>query len=222
LSVPDVTATTIAIDGPVASGKTTVGRALARRMGYRFVDTGLMYRAVTVEVLARGVRPDDADAVSAIAETIAIQIEDDGEQVTVDGRLVTAELRSESVGWGVSFVARAPRVRRALVARQREMAAGGGVVMVGRDIGTVVLPSATKMYLHASPEVRAERRRAELAASGSGVSERDVRAELELRDTLDSERGDSPLRTAQDAVVIDTEGLGVESVVDRIVEALAG
>lgn len=102
------------------------------------------------------------------------------------------------------------------------MAAGGGVVMVGRDIGTVVLPSATKMYLHASPEVRAERRRAELAASGSGVSERDVRAELELRDTLDSERGDSPLRTAQDAVVIDTEGLGVESVVDRIVEALAG
>jgi len=191
-------------------------------MGYRFVDTGLMYRAVTVEVLARGVRPDDADAVSAIAETIAIQIEDDGEQVTVDGRLVTAELRSESVGWGVSFVARAPRVRRALVARQREMAAGGGVVMVGRDIGTVVLPSATKMYLHASPEVRAERRRAELAASGSGVSERDVRAELELRDTLDSERGDSPLRTAQDAVVIDTEGLGVESVVDRIVEALAG
>ncbi len=222
MSVPDVTATTIAIDGPVASGKTTVGRALARRMGYRFVDTGLMYRAVTVEVLARGVRPDDADAVSAIAETIAIQIEDDGEQVTVDGRLVTAELRSESVGWGVSFVARAPRVRRALVARQREMAAGGGVVMVGRDIGTVVLPSATKMYLHASPEVRAERRRAELAASGSGVSERDVRAELELRDTLDSERGDSPLRTAQDAVVIDTEGLGVESVVDRIVEALAG
>ena len=222
MSVPDVTATTIAIDGPVASGKTTVGRAHARRMGYRFVDTGLMYRAVTVEVLARGVRPDDADAVSAIAETIAIQIEDDGEQVTVDGRLVTAELRSESVGWGVSFVARAPRVRRALVARQREMAAGGGVVMVGRDIGTVVLPSATKMYLHASPEVRAERRRAELAASGSGVSERDVRAELELRDTLDSERGDSPLRTAQDAVVIDTEGLGVESVVDRIVEALAG
>ena len=222
MSVPDVTATTIALDGPVASGKTTVGRALARRMGYRFVDTGLMYRAVTVEVLARGVRPDDADAAGAIAEAIAIEIGDDGEQVTVDGRLVTEELRSESVGRGVSFVARASRVRRALVARQREMAAGGGVVMVGRDIGTVVLPSAAKVYLNASPEVRAERRRAELAAAGSGVSERDVRVELELRDTLDSERDDSPLRTAQGAVVIDTEGLGIEGVVDRIVEALAG
>ncbi len=216
--VPDI----IAIDGPAASGKTTVGRALARRLGYRFLDTGLMYRAVTHEALARGVRPDDADAVGALAEAVIIEVGGDGEQVAVDGRAVTGELRSEGVGQAVSVVSRAPRVRRALVARQREMASAGSVVMVGRDIGTVVLPYAAKVYLDAPAGVRAQRRHVELTARGSAASERDVRMELELRDTLDSERDDSPLRTAPDAVVIATEGLGIDGVVDRIMEALGG
>lgn len=205
----------IAIDGPVASGKTSVGRRLAQQLGYRFLDTGLMYRAVTLWALMPG-GPGLAAAagLGALANQRAseageLALADDGD-----------ELRTPEIGQGVSLVARVPQVRRALVAEQRRIAAQGEVVMVGRDIGTVVLPQAAKVYLDAPLDVRVERRRAELAAQGQNVDAPTVREEVQMRDRLDSERADSPLASAPDARVVATAGLDVDGVVERILAEL--
>ncbi len=211
----------IAIDGPVASGKTAVGRLVARRLGLRFLDTGSMYRAVTRVASDTGVDLNDADALTALAERLDLRLSfiDGADRLTADGADVTDGLRTPDVERGVSLVARVPGVRRSLVAQQRRMAADGPVVMAGRDIGTVVMPDApVKVYLNASARVRAGRRRRDMVADGSEADERQVLEGLIRRDKIDSERADSPLRPARDAVIMDTDDLGIEHVADKIVD----
>ena len=214
------TPSVIAIDGPVASGKTTVGRALAARLGYRFVDTGLMYRALTLVALRSGIDPGDGAALGKLAaETeIAMVVGPGGTtQVHADGGEVTAELRTAEVEEAVSVVSQVPAVRRAMVAQQQRIAEGGSIVMVGRDIGTQVLPDATKVFLTAPPAERVRRRHAELGASGPAPRLEDVRENLALRDTLDSERAEGPLRVADDALLVETGSLEIDEVVDAVV-----
>lgn len=202
----------IAIDGPAGAGKSTIAKALARRLGVGYLDTGAMYRAVTVAALRAGLDGSD-DAVAELAERMRLVV---GERVRLDGVDVTAAIRSEEVNRAVSSVAANSAVRRVLVARQRAWAAqhGGGVIE-GRDIATVVFPDAMlKLYLTASPSVRAQRR---VAEAGGDVAE--VESAIAARDGVDSSRADSPLATADDAVVVDTSGLDVNEVVDHV-EAL--
>ncbi len=213
----------IAIDGPVASGKTTVGRQLAARLGYRFVDTGLMYRALTLIALRRGIDPRNEIALGELAAETEISMvkgSHGATKVHADGGDVTSALRTAEVEGAVSVVAQVAAVRSALVVQQQRIADGGSVVMVGRDIGTVVLPRATKVFLTASPAERARRRHAELEASGSAASMKDVRENLALRDTLDSERAEGPLRVADSAVLVETEGLTIDEVVDAVVSRM--
>ena len=211
----------IAIDGPVASGKTAVGRLVARRLGLRFLDTGSMYRAVTRVALDTGVDLNDADALTALAARLDLRLSyaEGVDRLTADGADLTDGLRTSDVERGVSLVARVPGVRRSLVSQQRRMAADGALVMAGRDIGTVVLPDApVKVYLNASARVRAGRRRRDMVADGSEADERQVLEGLIRRDKIDSERADSPLRPARDAVIMDTDDLGIEHVADKIVD----
>ena len=211
----------IAIDGPVASGKTAVGRLVARRLGLRFLDTGSMYRAVTRVALDRCIDLNDGDALTALAERLDLRLSfaHGADRLTADGTDVTDGLKTPDVERGVSLVARVPGVRRSLVAQQRRMAADGPLVMAGRDIGTVVMPDApVKVYLNASARLRATRRRGDLAAGGSEPDERRVLEDLTRRDKIDSERSDSPLRPARDAVIMDTDDLRIEHVADKIVD----
>ncbi|MBI2917649.1 MAG: (d)CMP kinase [Chloroflexi bacterium] len=213
---------TIALDGPVASGKTTVGLRLAQRLGYRFIDTGAMYRALTWKALKASLDFQDQAGLARLAASTSVDLvwgNHGGRpfSVVVDREDVTDELRRAEVDRSVSLVARVPEVRRALVARQRDMALEGPVVMAGRDIGTVVLPAAQlKVYLDASPEVRALRRYHELRAMGIGSDYQDILDGLTRRDDLDSSRADSPLRPAADARHINTDALTLEQVVDAI------
>lgn len=221
------TVATIAIDGPAASGKSAVGVALARRLGYRFFDTGAMYRAVTWLALRRGVDAHDAEALTALADRASIAVRDEARDaieptgVVVDGEDATPHLRDPDVEANVSLVSRVPGVRAALVRIQRELAAAGGVVMAGRDIGSVVLPEAgLKIYLDASREVRARRRAAQMRQAGIEPDFDALMADLARRDGIDSRRQASPLTAAADAVIINTDTLPIEEVVRRI-EALA-
>jgi cytidylate kinase len=219
---------TITIDGPAASGKSTIGELLARHLGYLYFDTGVMYRAVTWAALSRGVPIEDEAAVTALAEQLRIDVlppnTGDGRQYTVlaDGVDVTWAIRAPEVDANVSPVSAYPGVRRALVAQQRRVAAGGRVVMTGRDIGTVVLPDADlKLYLDASVEERARRRWREVRARGEGTGYEAVVASMRRRDRIDSHRAVSPLRAADDAVVVDTTDLSIEEVLaeaGRLVE----
>jgi cytidylate kinase len=213
---------TIAIDGPAASGKSTVGECLAERLDYLFYDTGIMYRAVTWVALEHGVAVEDEEAVTALAERLEIgvtdAVEDDGRPYTVwaDGFDVTWAIRSSAVDANVSVVSAYPGVRRALVAKQRRLAAGKPVVMVGRDIGTVVLPEADlKIYLDATVRERARRRWLEMEERKQDADYAAVLDAMRRRDRIDSCRDVSPLRPAEDAVRIDTTDLDVEEVVDR-------
>lgn len=210
----------IAIDGPVASGKTTIGRALARRLGYAFVDTGVYYRAVTIIALDSATPLDDEAALTRLAEGLEVRLDNDGGRVSAGAVDVTSRLRDPEVDAGVSAVAKVAGVRRAMVAQQRATAEGGDVIMVGRDIGTNVLPDAAKVYLDASPEERARRRFRELAGTEQARSEAEVLENMELRDSIDSGRADSPLRMAEDAHRIVTDGLAVASVVERVLASL--
>lgn len=207
----------IAIDGPAGSGKSTVARAVAARCGLGYLDTGAMYRSVAFAALHGGVAPDDAEVVANLARNMELSIDIDG-TVIVDGIDATIEIRGPEVTRAVSIVAANPAVREEMRSRQRRWAAEhGGGVMEGRDIGTVVFPDARlKVYLDASPEVRAERRSKEVAE----LSYETVATDLARRDALDSSRSADPLRTADDAVVIDTSDLTVEQIVDRIMERL--
>ena len=205
----------VAIDGPAASGKSSVGAAVARRLGFAFLDTGLMYRAATLAAMERGVPTTDAAALGAVAESLRVTL--DGSRLIVDGADMTDRLRSAAVDRNVSAVSAHTEVRRALVRRQRIVAQAGAVVMAGRDIGTAVLPDARlKVYLDASPETRARRRFAERLAAGADADfERELR-ETTRRDRLDSERADSPLMPAADAVVINTDGMTADEAADAI------
>jgi cytidylate kinase len=198
----------IAIDGPAGSGKSSVARAVALDLGWSFLDTGAMYRAVTFEAVARGVDVNDADAVASIAEAATLTTLP---RVTVNGRDVEDEIRSDEINVAVSVVAANPRVRAAMVSRQRDLAAAQplGTVVEGRDITTVVFPDASvKIFLTASLEERARRRGEEGEDS------------VARRDEADSTRAASPLRQADDAIVLDTTGRGVEDVAQEIVQWL--
>jgi cytidylate kinase len=215
----------IAIDGPVAAGKSAVGSAVARRLGYRLIDTGVMYRAVTRVALDRGVDPDHAAALGEIARDIEMRFESgppeapEAARIYVDGTDLSDALRAPDVGMAVSLVSRVPAVREAMVALQRKLAGEGGVVMLGRDIGTVVLTEAPlKVYLDATPDERARRRFEELRTSGRDTTLERERDEVAHRDEIDSGRAVSPLHPAADAVVIHTDGLSLEQVVERILE----
>jgi len=210
---------TIAIDGPAAAGKSTVGQRLARSLDYLYFDTGVMYRAVTWAALARHVPVADEEAVTELAQTLPIEVSpptvDDGRQYTVmaDGVDVTWLIRTPQVDANVSTVSAYPGVREAMVRQQRRVAADGAVVMVGRDIGTVVLPDADlKFYVDASVEERARRRWREMLARGEEADYEIVLDSMRRRDEIDSHREVSPLRVAEDAFVLDTTDLGIDAV----------
>ena len=201
----------VAIDGPAGAGKSTVGRAVAARLGLDYLDTGAMYRAITFAALRRGIDPGDQDDVALLSGEVEMTL--DGSSVTVDGVDATVEIRGREVTAAVSAVAANPRVRSELVRRQRSwVAAHGGGVVEGRDIGSVVFPDATlKLFVTASPRVRAERRVAEI---GGDVAE--VEASIIERDRKDSTRADSPLTETSDAVLVDTTDLSIDEVVERV------
>jgi cytidylate kinase len=216
---------TIAVDGPAASGKSTVGEFLARSLGYLYFDTGAMYRAVTWACLDHGIPTDDEAGVTALAEGLSIEItpatEGDGRQYTVlaDGEDVTWSIRSPEVNAKVSQVSAYAGVRTELVRRQREIASSGAVVMAGRDIGTVVLPDADlKIYLDAGVEERAHRRWHELRMRGDEADLDEVLASLRRRDEIDSQRKLSPLRAAEDAYVLDTTNLSIKETQAKVAQ----
>lgn len=212
----------IAIDGPAASGKSTVARAVARRLGFGYLDTGAMYRAVAAEAISCGVPFEDLVALQGLAEATHVAFTYSGSDpvpssVMVGHRDVTAEIRTPAVDAAVSLVARVPGVRSAMVPIQRELASTSDTVVEGRDIGTVVFPdAAVKVYLIASPEERARRRLGDREAAGHEAEIAAVAANIAERDRIDSTRAASPLATASDATVIDTTGLTVDEVIDRI------
>ncbi len=205
---------TIAIDGPSGAGKGTVARAIARALGYRHVDSGAMYRAVGWKALDSGVGLDDEPALAALAARSRIVVTDAG--VAIDEADVTREIRTPPIDRAAAAVARLPKVRAVLVERQRALGAGGGIVMEGRDIGTVVFPEAdVKIYLDASPEERARRRAHDPAHAGMPAAVSDVAKLMTERDRSDATRTASPLYAAPDAHVVDTTGKSVEDVVER-------
>ncbi len=213
----------IAIDGPVGSGKSTLARRVASLMGYVYIDTGAMYRAVALKALRRGVPLDAADQLAALAgETrIDLRAKDGTQQVFLDGEDVTAAIRTPEVSQGASRVAVVPGVRHVLVAEQRRAGAQGGVVMEGRDIGSVVFPDAElKIFLTASPEIRAERRWREHQQKGDTIDLPRTLEEIHERDRRDSGRASSPLIRAKDAVVVDSTAMDSEEVA-RLVVMLA-
>lgn len=216
----------IAIDGPVAVGKSSVGSLLARRLGYLFFDTGMLYRAFTWKVLRSGISPEDESELCRLAEMTRfdfIPAREGRLSFLVDGEDVSSKLFSPEVEEKVALVSRVACVRQVMVSEQRKLAQRGRVVMAGRDIGTVVLPWAElKVYLTASTEERARRRHKELLERGENSSLEAVLADLRKRDERDMNRSVSPLRPAKDAVIIDTENLTLEQVVDKISALVSG
>ena len=212
-------ALTIAIDGPSGAGKGTVARAVAAALGYRHIDSGAMYRVVGWQAVQARVALEDEPSVARIAEMARIEIVPAG--VFVNGADVTRAIRTPEIDRAAAAVARLPRVRAELVARQRAMGADGGIVMEGRDIGTVVFPGAdVKVYLDASPEERARRRALDPAHSGGPTAVAEVATALTARDELDRTRSASPLYAAPDASVIDTTGKPVAQVVEEVLEVV--
>lgn len=209
----------IAIDGPSGAGKGTLARTLATRLGYLHVDTGAMYRSVAWKAAHDGLPLDDDAAVAALAERAVLE-QVDG-RVVIDGHDVTRAIRTPDIDKAAAAVARLPRVREVLVARQRALGASGAVVMEGRDIGTVVFPHADmKIYLDASAEERARRRASDTAHSGVDESLANVQSELVARDQADSTRAVAPLTLAKDAVYIDTTQMPIDVVVNHVMMLL--
>jgi len=213
----------VAIDGPAGAGKSTVARQVADRLGLTYVDTGAMYRAIAWLLLRQGASPDDEEAAGRMAETIDLRLEPGAkdQRVIANGEDVTLMIRTPEVSAAVPRIARIGRVREALVRRQQELASSGGVVMDGRDIGTTVMPDAdVKIFLTASVEERAHRRHEQLRQAGlSGeVTLEQLIREIAERDEMDRSRPVSPLRKAEDAILVDTTDLGIGEVVDIIVD----
>jgi len=210
---------TIAIDGPAASGKSTTARVLAQKMGYIYVDSGAMYRAATLAVIQAGINIDDEQTVTRFVEKIKITIKAHpaGQKTYLNGKDVTHLIRSPQVNEVISVISAYPGVRACLVRMQRQLAEEGGVVMDGRDIGTVVLPDADlKVFMVASLQERARRRLKELQAQGEKMLLEEVLAEISQRDRLDSSRDTAPLKMADDARPLDTSQLSIEEQVDII------
>jgi CMP/dCMP kinase len=209
----------IAIDGPSGAGKGTVAKAVAASLGFRHVDSGAMYRAVGWKALREGVALEDEDAVARLAARSAIVVTSD--LVTIDRVDVTRDIRTPAIDRAAASVARLPAVRAVLVRQQRQFGEGGRIVMEGRDIGTVVFPSAdVKIYLDAAPEERARRRASDPAHSGGPATVSDVATLLTERDRIDSTRAASPLYAAADAIVVDTTGLSIEEVVSAVLKVV--
>ncbi len=213
----------IAIDGPAASGKSTIGKRLADSLGYLFFDTGVMYRAVTWLALQRGVNLRDEGAVTRLAEETPIEVapasKSDGRacDVVIEGRDITWETRGPEIDANVSVVSAYAGVRAALSKQQRRIGQRGNVVMVGRDIGTVVLPEADlKIYLDASAEERARRRYAEIIARGGQADYDEILNKVRERDHIDSTRAVAPLRPAEDAVLLDSDHMSIEEVIAKV------
>ncbi len=205
----------ITIDGPSGAGKGTVARAVASKLGYGYVDSGAMYRAVAWKSIRDGAALNDEEAVVSVAEKSHIEV--GATRITIDGHDVTRQIRTPEIDQAAALVARLPKVRAILVARQHDLGEGGGIVMEGRDIGTVVFPNAeVKVYLDASAEERARRRASDPAHLGGPTVVSEVATLLTERDRLDSTRASSPLSRARDAVVIDTTGKSIREVVGEI------
>jgi len=210
----------VAIDGPAGAGKSTVARRLAARLGFTLVDTGALYRAVALAATERGVAWDDDGRLGPLCEQIEIRLEtaaDGATRVLLDGQDRSADIRTPEISRGASAVsARAP-VRAALLGMQRDLGAAGGVVLEGRDIGTVVFPDAeVKVFLTASPEERARRRTEELRARGVPADFAETLGEVVARDAQDSGRAIAPLRAADDAVRVDSTGVTVDELIERL------
>ncbi|TNJ67424.1 (d)CMP kinase [Paenibacillus hemerocallicola] len=211
----------IAIDGPAAAGKSTVARLVAKQLGFVYVDTGAMYRAVTWKALQSGISPERKEQLSRMASELRIELlpGEQSQQVLLDGGDVTDLIRSAMVNKNVSAVSAIPEIRRLLVAKQQEMAQAKGVVMDGRDIGTHVLPDAElKIFLTASVKERAQRRFLEMKAKGEDVTLGQLEKEIAERDKMDEQREASPLVQAEDAVLVDTSGMSIPQVAERILE----
>jgi len=217
----------IAIDGPAASGKSSVGKRVAEKLDYIFLDTGIMYRAVTYAVLHAGIDVNDEDAVGHLAESIKIEIEKSPTQsgrnytIFIDKKDVTQYLRTHEVNTYVSIVSRYRRVRNAMTEQQRMIGGEGAIVMAGRDIGTVVLPDADlKIYLEATPQERARRRHQEERVKGIIVPYEDILKNVKMRDEIDSTREIAPLKPARDAYIINTDGKDILQVTQEILEII--
>ena len=213
----------IAIDGPAGAGKSTIAKKLAADLGYVYVDTGAMYRAMAYYFLQNNIAADDEAAISAACPDVNVTIEykDGAQQVILNGENVNGVIRNEEVGNMASATSVYPVVRTKLVELQRQLAAKQSVIMDGRDIGTVVLPDANvKIYLTASSKVRAKRRYDELTAKGESCDLEKIRQDIEDRDYRDMHRETSPLKQAEDAVLVDTSDMTIEQVIDRIVELI--
>ena len=210
----------VAIDGPSGAGKSTAGRALAERLGYVFLDTGAMYRALALDALRAGLSLEDQQALAELASRLELSLESDG-TVRLRGEDVGAAIRTREVAAAASKVAAHGTVRRQMVALQRELGKEGGVVLDGRDIGTAVFPDAeVKFYLDADAGERAFRRHAELLASGEASDQAAIEREIRERDRADSSRADSPLTRAHDAILLDTTLLGPQQVLERMLAAV--
>lgn len=212
---------TIAIDGPSGAGKSTVARALARRLEYLYIDTGAMYRTVALKVMEKALVAGDESKLSALVSSLDIAFVEKRKETSVlcDGKDVTEAIRSPEISRLASDISRKKVVREALVQKQREMGMGGGVVLEGRDIGTVVFPDAEiKFYLDADPEERGRRRFKELVERGMGVDFNETLEEVRTRDQNDMNRAISPLRKAEDAFFIDSTGRTVEEIVEEMIQ----
>jgi len=213
----------IAIDGPAGAGKSTVAKKLAERLGLLYLDTGAMYRALTLKAIELGVKPEEEEKLIKLASQTRIEFDPTGRRIFMDGKEVTDRIRSPEVDKVISDYVKIPGLRRVMVQKQRELGKEGGVVAEGRDIGTVVFPDADlKIYLDASPQVRALRRWRELKAKGIEISLDEIERDIIARDLKDSTRKVAPLKPAPDAIRLDTSDMSVDQVVEEIMERCRG
>lgn len=209
----------IAIDGPAGAGKSTIAKKLADVIGFTYIDSGAMYRAVTLKVLRENIPLKEVDRIIALTEETDIDFRENS--IYLDGKTADKEIREEAVNRNVSYIAAMPEVRKLLVSLQRKISKNKNVVMDGRDVGTVIFPSANvKFYITASVEERADRRYKELKQKGYEAEFNDIKLQIEKRDHIDSTRSDSPLKAAFDAIIIDTTGKSIEEVLEEVISNL--